>query len=48
MANMAFTLGHGWVGGRLETALWRGVRALAMLLPLRPLPATTLQRVAAA
>lgn len=37
MANMGFTLSRGWVGGAVETALWRLVRALAQSLPLRPL-----------
>ena len=36
MANMKFSLGKGWIGGRLETAAWQAVRALAMVLPMRP------------
>jgi rubrerythrin len=40
MANMRFTLARGWIGGPLETALWRVVRALALSLPqLAPTPA---------
>jgi hypothetical protein len=39
MENMDYTLSHGWVGGPIETALWRGVRALAMALPMRPINA---------
>jgi rubrerythrin len=37
LANMSFTLSHGWVGGAFETALWRAVRALATALPMKPL-----------
>jgi rubrerythrin len=37
MANMSFTLGRGWVGGPLETAVWRVVRAAAMAFPDAPL-----------
>ncbi len=36
MANMNFSLGKGWIGGRIETALWRAVRAVALVLPVRP------------
>lgn len=36
MANMDYSLSKGWIGGPLETAFWRTVRALALLLPLRP------------
>ena len=36
MANMAFSLSRGWIGGPLETAFWRTVRALALVLPMRP------------
>jgi hypothetical protein len=36
LANMRFTLSKGWIGGPLETALWRAVRALAVVLPMRP------------
>ena len=39
VANMAFTLSHGWVGGAVETALWRAVRAFAMAAPMKPLSA---------
>jgi hypothetical protein len=38
LANMDFTLSRGWVGGRLETLLWRGVRALSRALPLPAVP----------
>ena len=36
LANMTFTLGKGWIGGPVETMLWRGVRLLAKVLPLHP------------
>ena len=36
LANMDYSLSKGWIGGRLETALWRAVRAVAMVLPMRP------------
>jgi rubrerythrin len=30
--NMEFTLAKGWVGGRVETLMWQGVRAIARAL----------------
>jgi rubrerythrin len=39
MDNMAWTLSHGWVGGAVETTLWRIVRALAMSAPIKPVHA---------
>ena len=36
MANMEYTLAKGWIGGPVETAFWRTVRALANVLPMRP------------
>jgi rubrerythrin len=53
LANMRHTLAKGWIGGALETALWRGVRALALLVPMRPqayraTPPSTLGRPVAA
>src|SRR5258706_10436481 len=36
MANMNFSLGKGWIGGPIETALWRAVRVVARILPVRP------------
>jgi len=36
MANMDYTLAQGWLGGPIETTLWRAVRTLAQVLPLRP------------
>jgi hypothetical protein len=35
LANMKFTLGKGWIGGPLQTAMWHAVRALASVLPMR-------------
>jgi rubrerythrin len=50
LANMNFTLARGWVGGPVQTALWRVVRALAFLVPPAPRSAhaPTLQSAAAA
>ena len=36
MVNMEYTLAKGWIGGPVETAFWRTVRALANVLPMRP------------
>ncbi|HUJ28796.1 MAG TPA: hypothetical protein VLW85_22400 [Myxococcales bacterium] len=44
---MRYTLSRGWVGGAIETALWRIARPVAFLLP-QPAPAPTLQAAAAA
>jgi rubrerythrin len=38
MANMKFTLGRGWVGGPVETAIWRLVRTIATAFPLPAIP----------
>ena len=33
LANMDYSLGKGWIGGAVETALWRVVRVIARRLP---------------